>query len=481
VNSDVKGPADGWLERFDDFAADFLERHKVPGGAVTIVKDCETAYERAFGSRDPSGLEPVTPRTLFGLASLTKSFTALTLLALQERDVLSLDDPVTRFLPDFSYPGLSAGEAVRLWHLSSHTSGLPPLRGLDYAIRPSQAGDPADRFNTREYGAAPALDDYPALLAYLAEGERPALPGPGTVVSYSNEGFALLGAVIEAATGDSYPDVVAREILRPLGMSGAGFLTEQLRAGGDLTELYTMSPQGEVIHSPKWEEAPAYLATGFLKASARDLGAYLKHLLWPEEGRLAVSDASLTQLFRPRAWAERLTAYGLGWMLREDYHGHSLWRHGGSLKGVSSHQGGVPDLGLGVAVLANLDDVPVKRLWHAAVNAYLGLPLAEAPFGAPSTALDGPTVERLAGVYESGEPWGRLELVPSGGSLMALGGEQATPGGRLALLPAGEFVLVDGSGGWESGRFVGGVPDHAGDEAPSTVQYGMRWLDRRIT
>ncbi len=478
MTAEKQRPATGWLERFDAFAADFLERHKVPGAAVAIVKDGETAYERGFGFRNLEGREPVTPVTLFGLASLTKSFTAITLLALQERGALSLEDPVTKFLPGFSYPGLATREAVRLWHLASHTSGLPPLRGLDYAIRPSQAGDPAEQFNARDYGGAPALDDHRALLAYLAEGERPALGGPGAVLSYSNEGFALLGAVVEAATGDPYPEVVAREVLRPLGLSGAGFLTERLRAGGNLTELYTATPEGEVIHSPKWEEAPAYLATGFLKASARDLEAYLKHLLWPVKGRPAVGSASLRELFRPRAWAERLTAYGLGWMLREDYRGHSLWRHGGSLKGVSSHLGGVPDLGLGVAVLANLDDVPVKRLWHAAVNAYLGRPLDEPPFGTPSTVLDEPTTRRLAGVYESGEPWGRLELVRSGAALIALVGEQATPNGRVALLPAGEFVLVDGSGGWESGRFVGGAPGVAGGP-PSAVQYAMRWLDRR--
>lgn len=471
----VVKPSNGWLESFDAFAAEFYARHDVPGGAVAIVKDGARVYERTFGCRDRERRLAVEPDTLFGIASLTKSFTALTLLALEARGVLNLHDPVLRHLPGFTYPGLGARGPVRLWHLASHTSGLPPLRGLDYAIQPSQQGDPAAEFNDRDYTNAPSVNDYPALLAYLAQGERVGLAGPGSVVSYSNEGFAVLGAVIEAVTGESYPAVVAREVLVPLGLGGAGFLTDELRATGRLTELYTSSPTGQVIHSPNWEEAPAYLATGFMKASVRDLAAYLQYLLWPEDGRLAVGAAGLGELFAPRAWAEHRTAYGLGWMLRDGFNGHSLWRHGGSLKGVSSHQGGVPDFGLGIAVLANLDEVPVKRLWYAAVNAYLGLPLEQAAFEVRSTDLGPEAANELGGVYSSGEPWGRLELVADGNRLLALVGEHAMPNGHLALLPEGEFVLVGGDGAWESGRFVYG----AGGARPVAVQYGMRWYDKQ--
>lgn len=472
-------PAAGWLERLDEFAAGFLAAHGVPGAALAVVEGGATAFARAYGMRDRERGLPVEEDTVFGLASLTKSFTALTLLALQARGVLSLDDPVTRYLPGFAYPGIGADGPVRVWHLASHTSGLPPVRGLDYAIHPSQVGDPAERFNLRDYEGAPDVGDHAALLAYLAGEEVPALAAPGRVVSYSNDGYALLGAVIEAATGEPYPAVVAREVLAPLGMSGAGFDTEALRSTGRLTELYTPTPEGGVIHSPRWEEAPAYLATGFMKAGVLDLAAYLRYLLWPEPGALAVSPELLAQLHVGRGWAERFTSYGLGWMMREDYHGLSLWRHGGSLKGVSSHQGGVPSLGLGVAVLANVDEAPIKRLWHAAVNAYLGLPLDEPAFGresefAAATRL-GPAAGALAGVYDSGEPWGRLELVVEGDRLLALVGEQRTPNGHVAMQGGREFVLVTEAGAWESGRFVVG----RGSERPEAVQYGMRWYGRR--
>ncbi len=468
----VTEPAAGWLERFHAFAGEFMTRHKVPGAGVTVVRGGETAYAQAFGYRDRAAAAAADMDTLFGLASVTKAFTALTLLALEARGVLSLEDPVTRYLPGFAYPGLTPEAPVRIWHLASHTSGLPPVRGLDYAIHPSQVGDPSEAFNARDYTGAPRVDDYPALVAYLASETRPALAAPGTVASYSNDGYGLLGAVIEAATGDAYPAVVSREVLAPLGMS-ARFDTAGARATGRLTELYTSTPGGEVIHSPQWEEAPAYLATGFLKASARDVAAYLRYLLSPEPGRLAVAPEALGELWRSRAWAEHLTGYGLGWVLRERFNGVTLRRHGGSLKGISSHVGTVPELDLGVAVLTNLDEVPVKRLWYAAVNAYLGLPLGAAPFvhGTPPT---GDEAALLAGVFESGEPWGRLELVRDGSGLRALSGENATDIGVVELLPGGEFLVVDETGPWDSGRFV----QEGSAGGPTAVQFGMRWYDR---
>lgn len=473
-----EAPAPGWLQRFDDFAERFQDENDVPGGAVAIVKDGEVAYRRAFGFRDVAAKVPTSSSTLFGTASLTKSFTALTLLVLEARGVLELNDPVTRHLPGFSYPGLeNRQEPVLLRHLASHSSGLPPLRGLDYAIRPSQRGDPATAFNRRDYEGAPSVDDYEQLLAFLRVGERPALPGPGLVASYSNEGFALLGAVIEAATGRPYPEVVADSVLEPLGMAAAGFDTDVLAASGELTELYTRTPDGAVIHSPRWEEAPAYLGTGFLKASVDDLAAYLAYLLRPDD-RLGLSSESLQQLTRPRVWAEPGASYGFGWSLRDDYYGVRVVRHGGSLKGVSAHQGFVPQLGLGIAVLANLDEAPMKRLWSAALNAYLGLELTTATYPAPALEErpSAAIAAELAGIYASGEPWGRLELrLDAAGELQAFSGEDATPSGVVSMLNECEFVLVGENGTWDGGRF------HFGSDGPwraEAVQFGLRWYDR---
>lgn len=485
MNTDTsqRAPAKGWLERFDRHAGAFFERHEVPGAAVVAIHRGEVVYRGSFGMRDLASAEPVTPDTRFGIASLTKSFTALTLLALEAKGALSLDDPVTRHLPAFAYPGLALREPVRLWHLASHTSGLPPVRALDFAMHPSQAGDPIERFNRRRYEGAPRIDDADALLAYLeaAEqyGERPALAEPGAVVSYSNEGYALLGTVIERVTGLPLEQAMRREVFDPLGMAGATFDLGRASASGRLTELYTRVPAssgaedaGRVIASPRWEEAPAYLGTGLLRASADDLARALAYLASGGDERLPIAPDRLRTLWRGRGWAGPGNDYALGWTVRPDYNGVHLIRHGGSLKGVSSHQGWVPELGVAVAILTNLDEVPVSRLFTAAVNAAMGMPI-ERPTYDPADAVPAP--EALAGTFASGEPWGRLELrwQADEGALHAWPGEEPTDAGRVVMLDDSEFLVVGEEGAWDGGRF------HLDAEGRATaVQYGLRWYDR---
>jgi len=487
-----------WLREYDAFLTTLFAEADVPGAAVCVTLGDEVVYARGFGWRDREARLPATPRTVFGLASLSKSFTALAALVLEARGVWSLDDPVAAHLPGFGYPGLDAGE-VRLWHMLSHTTGVPPLRALDYALRADQHGDPSFVGIARDTARDPDVGDYERLLAYMREGERPALAAPGEVVSYSNECVALVGAAIESATERPFPDVLREEVLAPLGLRSATFDPDAARATGDHATLYTRTRDG-VVRAPAWSRAPAYLGTGMLKASVLDLGRYLRFLVAGDGAALGLPAGALSVLTRSRAWAQPGGGYGLGWSVRE-HRGAILVRHGGSLKGVASSQGFLPELGLGVAVLTNLDGAPALRAWQAAVNLALGdaperpvygdghAPLAAEGDDHEATEL----LERLAGVYASGEPWGRLELrvealgdgtEPGPGPvrrLVAYTGEERERSGAVALLgpdlPAGpgaaEFVLVGENGAWDGGRFHLGA-----DGRPYAVQHSLRWYDR---
>src|SRR5690606_5277696 len=185
---------------------------------------------------------------VFGITSISKSFTALTGLVLQARGVLSIADPVTQHLLGFAYPGL--GSDTQLRHLMSHSTWLPTLRALHFAIQTSQVEHPACAYNRRDYTDAPSVDDYGLLLAYLRAGERQALRGGGTVMSYSNEGVALLGAVIESATGEPFPAVVTRLVFEPLGMSSATFSTAAAQAAGEATTPYPRLPDRTIPRPP---------------------------------------------------------------------------------------------------------------------------------------------------------------------------------------------------------------------------------------
>ena len=466
---------EGWVPRFDALAEAFFVEHDVPGGAVAVTVDDEVVLSRGYGLRDREAGLPATETTRFGVASLSKSFTALTLLSLAADGVLHLDDPVTRWLPGFDYPGLRPEAPVRLRHMLSHTSGIPPLRALDYGIHPSQAGDPAAAFNERSYDDAPPMGTYEDLLAYLRRGEGPLVAPPGEVVSYSNDAYGLLGAVVEAAAGMPFADAVRAHVFGPLEMEGATFDTAEARASGELTQLYTPVPGGGMIASPRWEEAPAHLATGFMKASVCDLACCLRALVANDHPRLGIAPEALASLREAGGWAEPFTHYGLGWMVQADYHGVTLVRHGGSLKGISAHQGFVPERGVGVVVLCNLDDVPVKRLWAAGINLALGLPPDTPLHHAPLDATPrGPAPAAVEGLYTSGEPWGRFEVREEDGVLRAYTGEDGTLAGRLAWLDDRTFVLETDEGAWSGGRFH---LNEAGEAI--AAQQGMRWKVRQ--
>lgn len=493
----VSGGAPAWLSDYDAFLTKLFAEAEVPGAAVCVTQGDRLVYARGFGWRDREARLPVTPRTVFGLASLSKSFTALAALLLEARGVWSLRDPVARHLPGFGYPGLDP-EAVTLEHLLSHTSGVPPLRALDYALRADQRGDVSFVYVDRDTAQDPDVSDYERLMAYLRQGERPPLAGPGEVVSYSNEGVALVGAAIERVTRRPFPELLAAEVLGPLGMRATTFDPDEARATGDDATLYTHTREG-VVRAPAWSRAPAYLGTGFLKSNLLDLSRYLRFLAAGDGAALGLPVGRLAELTRPRGWSQPGGSYALAWSVRE-HRGVTVVRHGGSLKGVSSSQGFVPELGLGVAVLTNVDGAPALRAWHAAVNLALGDPADRPLYGHGHEALsahgeEGGAAEamrRLAGMYSSGEPWGRLELrverAAEGGEgeggaseLVAYAGEDLERIGRVALLggglPAGpgtaEFVLVGEFGAWDGGRFH---LDASG--RPYAVQHSTRWYDR---
>ncbi len=494
----TRTPAE-WLKEFDAHLSQVIAEAEVPGAAACVTWGGEVVYQRGFGWRDREARLPAGPRTVFGLASLSKSFTALVALVLAAKGMWTLDDPVTDHLPEFNYPGLGSGsEPVRLWHMLSHTSGVPPLRALDYALRPDQVGDPAHVHYSRRIDDDPDVSSYDALMAYLRAGERSPLERPGRIVSYSNECVALVGAAIERVTGKPFPEVLEAEVLEPLGMLSTTFDIGEARSRGDYAVLYTRTPDG-VVRSPAWSRAPAYLGTGMLKSSASDLARYLSFMVAGDGAALGLTPERMAQLTTARAWSQPGGGYALGWSVRT--HGDvTVVRHGGSLKGVATCQGFVPELGLGVAVLMNLDGAPAMRAWYGAVNLALGQAADAPPYGTGHELLwAGPSsleseLGPYAGVYSSGEPWGRLELVAQpyagdpagapgraadGSYLVAYSGDDRERIGRLALLREPgeqgtlEFVIVGDQGAWDGGRFhldAGG--------RPFAVQHGQRWYDR---
>jgi CubicO group peptidase (beta-lactamase class C family) len=357
-------------------------------------------------------MAPVDPSTIFGIASVSKCFTALAVMQLEDEGRLSVQDPVEKHLPGFRFAGSPVPEA-RLHHLMNHTSGLPPLRGLSLALKESMKGypkwDDAEEEKKDDSGTgtgvAPDTGSFAGHLRYLAEEKEPLLGRPGEYFSYSNDSYAVLGAVIEAVTGESYYEFMRRRVFGLAGMEKTAFTVDEARSLGRLSAIYLNNKREETLDVPRYQECGAYDAGGGIKSTVRDLvkfGAALAGDGLPRGARIASAGAIKT-MCRPHCQIGRNTFYGYGLQITPDYAGMTLVEHGGSLTGVSSNFGFVPERNLSVALLTNIGGAPSASMWLAAVNAALGMPLDKKRSEEPHFEMGREQLARFAGRYRSGE------------------------------------------------------------------------------
>ena len=168
-----------------------------PGRAVIVTRGGETLYRAERGLADVEARRPITPDSVFRLGSITKQFTAAVVLQLVQEGRISLDDPVSRFFPDYPQPGASA--TVR--QLLNHTSGIQSYTGIP--------GWMVEENTNRPHTTAEMI----ALFRDLP----PPTP-PGQAWAYSNSGYVLLGAIVEQVTGQPWHRAVAERIAGPLGL-----------------------------------------------------------------------------------------------------------------------------------------------------------------------------------------------------------------------------------------------------------------------
>ncbi len=209
----VERAGTGLEARTDAVLDDWVRSERIVGAVVLVARDGKLVYRRASGYADRERRVPVTERTIFRLASMTKMIVSASALALAERGVLSLSDPVTKWLPEFT-PELADGRrpVITIWHLMTHTAGL--TYGFEDGAESAY----------RRHGVSAGLDQ-PGLS--MEENLRrlagvPLRYEPGTDWEYSIA-TDVLGAVIEQAAGVPLPEVVERYVTGPLGMHDTAF------------------------------------------------------------------------------------------------------------------------------------------------------------------------------------------------------------------------------------------------------------------
>ncbi|MES1161169.1 MAG: serine hydrolase domain-containing protein, partial [Bacteroidota bacterium] len=198
---------------------DYARKNHFPGLAFGIVVDGQLVYSGSVGYTDLSQHQPVNSRSLFRIASMTKSFTALAILKLRDEGRLSLEDPVYRYIPEIQkMPALTAdAPAITIRHLLSHSAGFP---------------------EDNPWGDRQLADSDDDLIQLIEKGISFSNV-PGINYEYSNLGFALLGKIITKVSGKPYQQYITENILTPLGMSHT------------LWE-YTRAPENLLAHGYRW-------------------------------------------------------------------------------------------------------------------------------------------------------------------------------------------------------------------------------------
>jgi CubicO group peptidase (beta-lactamase class C family) len=316
----------------------------IPGMVWGLVIDGQLAHVGSTGVRDIEAKDKVTADTVFRIASMTKSFTVLAILKLRDAGKLSLEDPVSRYIPEFARMEMPTRDAgtLRVRHLLTHSAGFP---------EDNPWGD-------QQLGATDA-----ELTAWLKKG-IPFSTAPGSAYEYSNYGFGLLGRIVTKASGTDYRAYLEREILKPLGMTSSSLEYSTIPADRRATG-YRRKPDGS-FEPEKPLAHGAFGAMGGLLVSANDLARYVAFQLsaWPprdDAERGPVNRASIREmnhLWNPSS----LTAapgrasyggYGYGLRVSADCRFNHIVGHGGGLPGFGSYMAWLPEYGVGMFAMAN--------------------------------------------------------------------------------------------------------------------------------
>ncbi|WP_096435175.1 serine hydrolase domain-containing protein [Alteribacter populi] len=398
-----------WISNFEPFADKILDKYKVPGTAIAVSKDGEALYQRGIGYRNLEKKLTVTEDTIFGIASITKSFTAIAIMQLQEAGKLSVEDRVITYLPEFNISRKEQADKITIHHFLTHTSGLPTLPSLYFAMKRSMENDPSvtDKQQARLKEHDP-IDHYHHLIAFISELEFDLLGEPGTEFSYSNDAYALLGAIIERVSGLPYDEYVTEYILKPAGMTSSTFDLDRVINSEHVTTIYASKEEEEekeIYEAENWWDSRAMLAGGFLRSTQKDMMRYTE--LFLNDGKVGeqriLTPESVKEMTHPHFQFLEGKYYGYGLMITPDYNGGTLVEHGGSLKGVSSHMSIVPEKGLAGIVLTNLVGVPVSPLLLGALNSIQGL-TPETPLQTyRDFSVNSNDLIRYIGKYTSGE------------------------------------------------------------------------------
>lgn len=195
-----------------------FQKKGYPGMAVSIRGPEGILFEKGFGIRNGDSKLPVDQDTVFGIASMSKSMTALALCILQTEGKLDLKDLIVKYFPDMHIPG-APDECVTLEIIAMHRAGIPPMPPLEWSIAMNSIERDSKWYRHMVATAPNKMDKIEDIVEYISKGDYKTLGAPGEYMSYSNDGYALLSYVADQAAGISLEQFLDEKVFKPLGMT----------------------------------------------------------------------------------------------------------------------------------------------------------------------------------------------------------------------------------------------------------------------
>ena len=396
------------------------DRNDSPGAAIVIVKDGAVVYQRGYGYANLEHHIPITPTTLFDVASVAKQFTGLSAAMLIDQGKLSLDDDIRKHLPDLP----DFGKPITIAHLLHHTSGL-----RDWPETLSLSEVDMEGPITLE------------MILEMVRRQRELDFPPGEEHLYSNTGYNLLAAIVAKISGESFRAWTGKNLFQPLGMKHTQVRDDPAEIVPNIADPYA---PGDERKFHRVESQLAAQGSSSLLISAEDMGKWLLNF---ETGRIG-GKAALKLMQQPGKLNNgRKVDYGFGIGLG-DYHGTPSITHGGGWAGFRSFVLSIPEKRFGVAILGNAGSMDTQGLAMKIADLYLGhssdgsSPKSSAKPAKATRKPDPASWERFLGTYRLGPGW-LLTITRDGDQLMT----QATHEEKFKMTPvSGTTFFVEAYG-----------------------------------
>ena len=377
-------------DRLSELVTEVMKDKGVPGVAVGILHKGETATA-GFGVTNVDHPLPVTDETLFQIGSITKTFTGTAILRLVEMGELDLDATVRTYLPDFKVADEKAASQATIRHLLTHMGGW-----VGDFFDDTGAGDDA-------------LARYVTNMADLEQ-----LAPLGTVWSYNNAGFSLIGYVIEVVAGKSYQAALKELVLEPLSLKNSHLdpgdvITHRFAVGHDVTE------EGAQVARP-WPLPRSAHPAGGITCDVRDLLSYARFHLGDgttDDKTRLLSSESMARMHSPQVTIWGSEAWGLAWAI-DDTYGTRQISHGGGTVGQISLLKLIPEHDFAIVIFTNASrgGFVAREVSRWALKQYLGLEITD------PTPIEASREELTLYVGRYSRPFADIELGMLGGKLV---------------------------------------------------------------